>query len=79
LPASEKWPKDPKENILQKFLVKMPPDFFAFWDFCAFLNRSNPREAFLETAGLKLVGPYDLMPDSQVCFCSSVAKIRILM
>jgi hypothetical protein len=44
----------------------MPPDFFAFWDFCVFLNRSNPREAFLDIAGLRLVGPFDLMPDSPV-------------
>ena len=66
LPEPENWPKDPQENTKQKFLVSMPPDFFAFWDLCLFLNRSNPREAFLQTAGLRLVGPFDLMPGSQV-------------
>lgn len=66
LPNFEDWPKDPKENLKQKFLVTMPKDFYAFWDLCVFLNRSNPREAFLATAGLRLVGPFDLMPDSKV-------------
>ncbi len=66
LPPVESWPKDPKENIKQKCLVKMPPDFFAFWNFCITLNRENPREAFLETAGIRLVGPFDFMPNSKV-------------
>ena len=66
LPPVESWPKDPKENILQKCLVKMPLDFFAFWNFCIVLNRENPRDAFLETAGIRLVGPFDFMPNSKV-------------
>ena len=62
----ENWPSDVKENIREKFLVEMPLDFYAFWKFCKIVNRDNPREAFLETAGIRLVGPYDLMPDSKV-------------
>ena len=62
----ENWPSDVKENIREKFLVQMPLDFYAFWKFCKIVNRENPREAFLETAGIRLVGPYDLMPDSKV-------------
>jgi hypothetical protein len=55
-------------------------DFFAFWDLCLFLNHSNPREAFLETAGLRLVGPFDLMPESQVkTLTSSVSSYEILL
>jgi hypothetical protein len=66
LPPEEAWPNDPALNLRQKFLVKMPPDFFAFWDFCLLINRANPREAILETTGLRLVGPFDLLPESKV-------------
>lgn len=66
LPPVDAWPRDPEENIRQKFLVQMPTDFFAFWEMCKTLNRSNPAEAFLETTKLRLVGPFDLMPESQV-------------
>lgn len=66
LPPQGDWPKDSILNLEQKFLVKMPPDFFAFWDFCLLSNRSNPREALLETTGLRLVGPFDLLPESKV-------------
>ena len=62
----ENWPSDVKKNICEKYLVQMPLDFYAFWKFCKIVNRENPREAFLETAGIRLVGPYDLMPDSKV-------------
>ena len=74
LPEPENWPKDLQENLKQKFLVSMPPDFFAFWDLCLFLNQSNPREAFLQTTGLRLVGPFDLMPGSQVSLLMSIRK-----
>lgn len=51
------------ENVKCKietvFLVKMPNDFFSFFDFCEFLNKENPKQA-LSAAGLYLVGPFDL-------------------
>jgi len=75
VPDVEDWPKDPKANLKQKFLVSMPDDFFAFWDLCVFLNRSNPREAFLATTGLRLVGPFDLMPDSPVSHSFNPLKL----
>jgi len=61
VPAFEDWPKDPVSSVEEKFLVKMPEDFMAFWDFCKGINRENPREALLKSCGLILVGPYDIV------------------
>ena len=33
VPAFADWPKDPVLSVEEKFLVKMPEDFMAFWDF----------------------------------------------
>ena len=60
VPVFADWPKDPLKSVEQKFLTKMPEDFVSFWDFCKGINRENPREAFLKTCGLLLVGPYDI-------------------
>jgi len=61
VPAFADWPKDPVLSVEEKFLVKMPEDFMAFWDFCKGINRENPREALLKSCGLILVGPYDIV------------------
>ncbi|XP_042206077.1 histone PARylation factor 1-like [Homarus americanus] len=53
-------PEDVRDNMKQKFLVAMPDDFFDFWDCCVQLNKEKPEEA-LSTAGLTLVGPYDVL------------------
>lgn len=57
LPSS---PQDIKENIKQKFLVEMPEDFFAFFEFCKEMNKAAPHDA-LSAAGLKLCGPFDVL------------------
>ncbi|XP_030766903.1 histone PARylation factor 1 [Sitophilus oryzae] len=51
---------DPKDFIQKKFLVEMPTDFYAFWDFCKSLKPNKPEEA-LKNIGLTLVGPYDVL------------------
>ncbi|XP_076274246.1 histone PARylation factor 1 [Rhynchophorus ferrugineus] len=51
---------DPANFIKQKFLVDMPSDFYAFWDFCKGLCPSEPENA-LKDVGLQLVGPYDVL------------------
>ena len=61
VPEFKDWPKDPVVSVEQKFLVKMPEDFMAFWDFCKGINRENPREALLKSCGLILVGPFDIV------------------
>ena len=61
IPEWKDWPKDPMLTIEQNFLVTMPEDFMAFWDFCKNLNRENPRMALQKSCGLILVGPYDIV------------------
>ena len=61
IPEFKDWPKDPMMAIKQNFLVKMPEDFLAFWDFCKNLNREDPRIALQKSCGLVLVGPYDIL------------------
>ena len=57
LPSS---PTNIRDNIKSKFLVSMPEDFYNFYDFCKSLNNSNPIQA-LNSVGLKLCGPYDVL------------------
>ena len=61
IPEFKDWPKDPMMTIKQNFLVKMPEDFLAFWDFCKNINREDPRTALQKSCGLVLVGPYDIL------------------
>lgn len=52
--------RDRPAFILDKFLVHMPTDFYAFWDFCTVLQPANPAAA-LERYQLRLVGPFDVL------------------
>ncbi|XP_014280888.1 histone PARylation factor 1 [Halyomorpha halys] len=52
--------EDIKHKLETVFLVKMPNDFFSFFDFCESLDKNNPKQA-LTAAGLSLVGPFDLI------------------
>ena len=48
----------------------MPPDFYEFWKFAIAVNRTNPLEAFVQTLGLKLVGPFELLSNDSWIFCN---------
>jgi len=48
-------------KIEEKFMVKMPEDFYLFWQFCKEQNHEKPLEALLPTLNLRLVGPFDLL------------------
>lgn len=52
----------PADFISAKFLVKMPNDFYDFWEFCKVesKNKSNPENLF-KKFGLNLVGPFDVL------------------
>lgn len=52
----------PADFISAKFLVKMPDDFYTFWEFCKAESKakSNP-ETLFEKFGLNLVGPFDVL------------------
>ncbi|TRY72495.1 hypothetical protein TCAL_10382 [Tigriopus californicus] len=58
LPAS---PMDMKANLKQKFLMDYPPDFYCFWQFCQERNRDHPELALVDTCGLRLTGPFDVL------------------
>ena len=53
--------KDTIKRVEMLFLTKMPADFLPFWEFCKGANRENPAEALLNTCGLRLVGPFDIV------------------
>ena len=53
--------KDTMKRVEMLFLTKMPEDFLPFWEFCKGVNRENPAEALLNTCGLRLVGPFDIV------------------
>ncbi|XP_064481203.1 histone PARylation factor 1-like isoform X2 [Ornithodoros turicata] len=52
---------DIREWIEELFLVRMPQDFFDFWQFCKQINESRPTDALCDALGLKLVGPFDAL------------------
>lgn len=54
-------PSDLKEEVEQLYKLKMPDDFYHFWEFCQCLRPDNPREALMDTLGLRLVGPFDIL------------------
>lgn len=53
---------DKKQFIKEKFLVEMPDDFYAFYEFCKKLNTRDPLKAFADV-DLFLVGPFDVLAD----------------
>ncbi|XP_072040750.1 histone PARylation factor 1-like [Amphiura filiformis] len=52
---------DVKDDIKNKFKVEMPQDFYDLWEFCKDINPGKPSDALLDTLGLQLVGPYDVL------------------
>lgn len=52
----------PTEFIKNKFLVNMPDDFYALWDFCkeTAVGEQAP-ESIFQKFGLQLVGPFDVL------------------
>lgn len=58
---TDKCCPDVKEDLKNKFKVQMPQDFFDFWEFCKDVNQKCPSDALLDTLGLQLGGPYDVL------------------
>jgi len=51
---------DAERIIMDLFLVKMPKDFFQFYEFCKSISKNDPLSA-CKSVRLKLVGPYDVL------------------
>jgi hypothetical protein len=62
VPSDLNLPRDQAFKLIEKlFYVKMPEDFFLFWDFAKTINHRKPCSAFRKHLGLWLVGPFDVM------------------
>ncbi|CAL8333198.1 unnamed protein product [Merluccius merluccius] len=58
---SAKASSELREQIVQLYKLQMPEDLYHFWDFCQGLCPDDPRDALMETLGLRLVGPFDVL------------------
>lgn len=63
VPSDLNLPRDQAESMIERlFLVKMPEDFFLFWEFAKTINHRKPCSAFsLAHLEWNLVGPYDVL------------------
>lgn len=63
VPSDLNLPKDQAKKLIKKlFLVKMPEDFFLFWEFAKTINHRKPCSAFSHAyLEWNLIGPYDVL------------------
>lgn len=63
VPSDLNMPRDQAMALIERlFLVKMPEDFFLFWDFAKTINHRKPCSAFSHAyLDWNLVGPYDVL------------------
>ncbi|XP_029949434.1 histone PARylation factor 1 [Salarias fasciatus] len=50
-----------RDEIMRLYNLQMPEDLYHFWDFCKELSPDNPCGALMDTLGLQLVGPFDIL------------------
>ncbi|CAL1601479.1 unnamed protein product [Knipowitschia caucasica] len=50
-----------RDEMKELYSLEMPEDLYHFWDFCKELCPDDPRGAFMDTLGLQLVGPFDVL------------------
>lgn len=63
VPSDINMPRDQAMELIEKlFLVRMPEDFFLFWEFAKTINHRKPCSAFSHAyLEWNLVGPYDVL------------------
>lgn len=63
VPSDLNLPRDQAASLIERlFLVKMPEDFFLFWEFAKSINHRKPCSAFSHSyLEWNLVGPYDVL------------------
>ncbi|XP_034044674.1 histone PARylation factor 1 [Thalassophryne amazonica] len=60
--ASEtKVDSEQRDEVMRLYNLQMPEDLFHFWDFCKGLCLEDPCGALMDTLGLQLVGPFDIL------------------
>ncbi|KAL6467347.1 hypothetical protein MHYP_G00251510 [Metynnis hypsauchen] len=52
-----------REEVERLYKLRMPEDFYQFWDFCARLSPDRPQDALQDVLGLRLVGPFDILSE----------------
>ncbi|XP_071779374.2 histone PARylation factor 1 [Centroberyx gerrardi] len=55
---------DQRDEVVHLYKLQMPEDLYHFWDFCKGLCPDNPRDALVDTLGLRLVGPFDILAEA---------------
>lgn len=65
-----------EDLILDLFLVKMPADFYKFYQLCKELSPKDPQSAF-KAAHITLVGPFDVLLE-KIKNCDDVDKEKFL-
>ncbi|XP_055769392.1 histone PARylation factor 1 isoform X2 [Salvelinus fontinalis] len=63
-PTTAEVPARLREEVERLYKLRMPEDFYLFWDFCSWLSPDNPRDALKEILGLSLVGPFDILAEA---------------
>ena len=63
VPSDLNLPRDQAQKLIEKlFLVKMPEDFYLFWEFAKTINHRKPCSAFSHAQlEWNLVGPFDVL------------------
>ncbi|KAK3523395.1 hypothetical protein QTP86_031264 [Hemibagrus guttatus] len=59
--AESSVPDQVREEVEHLYNLRMPLDFYHFWDFCSRLCPDNPQVALLDSVGVRLVGPFDVV------------------
>ncbi|XP_020389304.1 histone PARylation factor 1 isoform X1 [Rhincodon typus] len=54
-------PEELRQEVQDLYKLRMPEDFYHFWEFCERQDPENPCEALKSSLGLRLVGPYDIL------------------
>lgn len=62
IPSISNMTKEEASMMIEKlFRVKMPEDFFLFWEFAKTVNHRKPCSAFQNNLDWNLVGPFDVL------------------
>ncbi|KAG9259637.1 histone PARylation factor 1 isoform X1 [Astyanax mexicanus] len=56
-------PLQVREEVERLYKLRMPEDFYQFWNFCKQISPDDPADALQEALGLRLVGPFDILAE----------------
>ncbi|KAI5630496.1 histone PARylation factor 1 [Silurus asotus] len=59
--AESSVPEQVRNEVEDLYSLRMPRDFYHFWDFCRQRCPDNPQDALQDSVGVRLVGPFDIV------------------